>query len=153
MTPEMEMARGFAKEEQKEVLQMMEKTAKLADVKLKIQPLKSSDDWPEFKFRVEVFAATLGFEEELRFAEIEQTVVTENRLTMNQRAFSKILSCCRTLVQLLACCAFYQSAKASGLGMSYVGVINRSIEEDIVANFRSSLTLHGNTKRDHSWAN
>ena len=55
--------------EHKQLLEMMERTAKMADVKLKIQPLKGADEWPEFKFRLEVFSSTMGFEDEMKYAE------------------------------------------------------------------------------------
>ena len=77
--------------EHKQLLEMMERTAKMADVKLKIQPLKGADEWPEFKFRLEVFSSTMGFEDEMKYAETEQSVVVENRLNQEQKAFSKIL--------------------------------------------------------------
>ena len=130
----------MAMEEQRELLQMMERTAKLADVKLKIQTLKSSEDWPEFKYRLEVFASTLGFDAEMKFAELEPGEVEESKLNLTQKAFSKILY--TILLQnagpAFGLIEFCRRAKDFVRGMNFARGINRCMVEDFAESYQRS---------------
>ena len=68
-----EMQRSFNSEEARETYYLLERMAKVADVKIQMAAFSGKPEaWIEFKFKVEVIMGDLGFEDELKLAEMKK---------------------------------------------------------------------------------
>ena len=83
--------RAAQAQHEENITEMVSKVCKILDLKAKPPHLEKEQDWQEFKFKMKILGSTMGIESEMDEAAATVADASEKRLTVKQRAMSRVL--------------------------------------------------------------
>ena len=128
--------RAFQAQQEEDATEMVSKVCKILDLKAKPPHLEKKQDWQEFKFKMKILGNTMGIESEMDEASATVADASEKRLTVKQRAMSRVLYL--LLMQNcplgFSCLRVLPRGEAFARGRSFAESLSPSIQVDMHSN-------------------